>query len=489
MINSKAIYILKGMTKKELLKFEKFLSSSFFNNSKKIVQLFRLLKKHYPAFNSPNLNRENIFRQIYGRVKYNDALFRKLLSELYKLGEKFLVMVNLESNKLDFNKLLLEELDARRIDRIYASKFNEASELLDKIGMHYQIFFRKHELKWQNVHFHLARGNQDKMPGEIFERTEQLIFYFFSDLFLSLNDIRMNKLNLNYSHSHDLPRQVIDNINIEEIFDYISRHDIKNKDIFALYYYSFLLIKHYNDSEYYYVMKKQLLQNIDKLNDPGKMNFILFMTNYCNLKTKEKRDSEFENEKIELYELIVRHKLYKTDKTEFIRPDFFLNIFMSYVRHRNLFEADKFLQKHIGKIDPVHGKNITSLCSALILFEEGKFSESLQTTSDIISNLIIIKIFLRVLLLKIDYELNEFDENKDALGNFRHFITNSKSISEINKDNMLQFIKNYGDLLKFKNKQLDEFSLKQLKENSEKIKDATDRDWFVRKISQLERTI
>ena len=125
MINYKAINILKGLTKDELVRFEKFLLSPFFNNNKKLLLLYNYLKKFYPEFNSSSFTKKNIYRHVFGSEIFSDEKLRKLFSDFYKMGEKYLVTLNLEKNKFDYDRYLLDELDWRKIDNIFLSKFKE----------------------------------------------------------------------------------------------------------------------------------------------------------------------------------------------------------------------------------------------------------------------------------------------------------------------------------------------------------------------------
>ncbi|MEP7145604.1 MAG: hypothetical protein ABI792_01205 [bacterium] len=482
MVNAKAVNIIRGLNRKELLKFEKFIDSPYFNSNTKLKKLYKILKNFYPDFESPQCNKENIYKYVYDKENFSDEKLRKLFSDLYKLAEKYLVVLNLERNRMDYSKLLLEELDSRKIDNVYLSKYNEAAEYLNKIGYHYQIFLRSHELKWQNVSFHLSRGEQFKLPPEIFERSEQLIFYFLSDLFITLNDIDMNKLNFNYAHPQNLPQKFVDNLNMESIYKYIRENDFRNKEIFSLYYFAFLMNKHFDNEHYFFQLKKSLDANIDKLNKPGKMNFVLLMINYCNLKMKKSNNLEFEKEKLILYDKLIKYELYDSN---YFRTDVFLNIFMTYLRHGKVAEANTFIEDNIRSINPAHSKSLISLCKASILFETGKYQESLAIAAKIRSNMLFIKIYLRKLLMKIDYELHEFDTTKDSANNYRQFIVGTKIIGETNKNILLEFIRNYNDLIKLKIDNTDGFMMRELKKKIDTISDGLDREWFTKKIESI----
>src|SRR5262245_36499459 len=139
MIQSKAIDILRELKRKEFLQFGKHLESSAFTANKNLVKLYRHLKKDYPAFSSEKITKNSIYTSVYGNTHYNDTKARKLLSDLYKEAEKFIVILNALQKK-NYDKILLEELEVRKLDSLFISKYGEMNAYLDEGEKHYQYF-------------------------------------------------------------------------------------------------------------------------------------------------------------------------------------------------------------------------------------------------------------------------------------------------------------------------------------------------------------
>ena len=397
------------------------------------------------------------------------------------MGEKYLVTLNLEKNKFDYDRYLLDELDWRKIDNIFLSKFKEKEKYFEKSDYHYQTFFYQYILKWQIVSFHLDRGEQFKIPVDVFE---QLIFYFLSDLFISLNDIDVNKNTFNYNPSVNLPEKFLELLDLDSLYQYIGQNNFKNKELFSMYYYLYLMNKNRTDESYFFILKDLLEKNFDRLSISSRMHFILRMISYCNRYINLNKSIKFQGIKLDLYDMILKHKLYKTNQNYF-RSDLFLNLFIEYISYKSISEAKLFYQENIRSINPAHIKKLQSLCNAVLLFEEGKFLEALEICSTINSNLMTVKIILRKLILKIFYELMDFDGNKDEIKNFRQFISNSKLLNETNKNSLHNFLKLFNDLVNLKYDSKDEFLKYTLKSNTENIIDTSDRDWFRKKIKEI----
>lgn len=482
MLNIKVIQILSGFNRKELLKFRKFISSSYFNTNKNIIKLFNSLTKFHPKFDSKSFTKEKIFFSIYGKVKYDDVKLRKLSSDLFKLAEKFLIIDQMENDKSHSYEILLEEYNSRKLDQLFHVKYREAEAFLESNPYHYVNFQRHHTLKWINVSFHLSRGEQHKISSEVYERTEKLIFFVLADLFLSINDIKANREKFNYMHPTDLPEKFISCLDIKTLFEYIENNDMKDKNVMMFYYHAYMMNTNFSDDNYFFKFKKLIEENAVKFSKGGLLTMLGFLINHCIRKIRKAGDSNYEKIIIEVYELFLKYKLHKQDN--YFRSDIFMLMFNGYLNIRDISKAESFLEENIRSVNPAQSKNLLSLCRALIFFEKGKFESSQEIASKIKTNTLLIKLHLRKLLMKLNYELNEFDENKEAVNNFRQFILNNKIINEDNKNKFLRFIGYYNDLIRLKIEKENDFLRDKLKKNVDEDNVVLDRGWLTEKISR-----
>ena len=78
MRETKLVSILQTLTKKEVEKFESFLSSPLFNERKILFSLFQEIIKYYPDFTDAQFTKENIFKKLYPGKNYSDELLRNM---------------------------------------------------------------------------------------------------------------------------------------------------------------------------------------------------------------------------------------------------------------------------------------------------------------------------------------------------------------------------------------------------------------------------
>jgi len=483
MLSNKSINIIAKLNKKELRQFEKFLLSPFFNSNKKIIRLFRAIKKYYPAFSSDNFTKEIIYGSVYGGEKYSDTKFRKLFSDFYKLAEKFLVELNLENGKKIYNTLLLNELELKSIDNLFESKYKDALEYVTRSEFSVTDFLQLHDLKWQYSDYNISRGKQDKIADDIFRRSEYLIFYFLCDTFITINDIKANEATFNYKPTVNLPQIFLDNLNLKNIYKCIEENNFEHKEFFSLFYFAFMMNKDPKDNFYFFKLKKLFEENVKNLSRTFSMNFVILLTNYCFEKLKLSQSDELEAANEELCDIILKNKIYQVIDGYFVVLVFF-NIFFVYLRNGHLQKSRNLLNDYSKFLHPSQVRDVQLLGESFILFEDKKYREALELISKIKAKLITIKIYMRKLILKLDYELNYFDSNKENLDNFRHFLKNNNQISELGKKVLMEFVELFNELVNIKKENFDDFKCRHLELRINKINDLFDRKWFQKKLKE-----
>lgn len=485
MINSKAIDLLRSMSRTEFLQFGRQIESVSRGSNKNFIKLINFLRKHYPAFDSDKLTKENLHKAVYGNTLYSDASTRKLLSDIYKEAEKFIVMKNVFSQKIIYDKVLLQEFDARKLDSLFQSKFDELKNFLDSRDKHYEYFLDKYFVEWLNVAFHHERGQQYKIAMNIYKRTEYLIFLFLSDLFISLNDIESNKLAYNISSKIDLANVFISCLDDKKLFEYIDKNSFENKDLVQSYYLGYLAMKNFEDEKYYYRLKEFALKNIDMFHASSQKTTVIFLCNYCTRKLRFHDTDKFRLELNENYRMFLKYKLYKIGGENFIRSDLFLNILYNFFALGKTKEVMSFLEANIDNILPSHRKNMLAVSNALIWFENGNFGESLKNASLIKTNTFLFKDVAKLLILKNHYELKNFDVAAGLALSYRNFLNDNKNLSSLYKEKGLRFLHYYEILWKVFDGKAGKTELKEIENAIAADNRLLEPIWILEKITEL----
>jgi hypothetical protein len=487
-VNSKAIKVLKQLNKEEFHKLEKFFLSPYFNTNKKMTKLYKLLKKFYPEFISIKFTKENIFRAIYENECYNDEKMRKLFSDLYKELEKFLVSLQLDHDRIMYNKLLLRVMDTKKLDNLFLLKYDEANEFLDKMEFNYGYYLEKFLLQWHYVSFHLDRGKQQKIAPNILDRGNYSTLFYLSDFFLTINDMTSNKEAYGVVFASNLTENFENNFDFESFFENLERINILNKEFVKIYYYAYLAYKYFNEEDYYYKLEKYVFDNLEKLSKLGQINALMYLINFCYRKINMGSE-KFRHNLNEIYRIYIQRKLLIREEEGYVRSDLFLQIIENFIQVGKIGELKAVLKKNINFFYPEHKESILYYNSAMINFSRGEYNNALKELIRIKTSSPLFDTRTKRLILKIFYEQQRFEEAGASLKNFKRFLIRCKSLSELRREQLIEFTDDYNELLKARIRVDDGFNIAKLKKQFSPNHHLIDSEWLNEKIKELESKI
>lgn len=164
MNKSSVTEMLRTFSKQELIKFEDFLRSPYFNRRENVLKLFLVIKKFAPDFNNENLEKEKIWKNSFPGTEYNYGIMKNLIHELTKLCESFITIEYSAKDKLKSNiDFLAALLIERGLTRIFLSKAeilekaygnpdlkNEGYEMINYYTFLEKLYYLKSFYNWHN---------------------------------------------------------------------------------------------------------------------------------------------------------------------------------------------------------------------------------------------------------------------------------------------------------------------------------------------------
>ena len=122
------IEYLNKFSSEEVLRFEKFVKSPFYNSNKNLLKLTDFLIALYPDINKKNSSKSVISSKVFNEKKINDVKIRKLMSDFNKVIDRFIMQIEFESDNVRNRILLLNSLRKRGMDKRFEYDFNEFSK-------------------------------------------------------------------------------------------------------------------------------------------------------------------------------------------------------------------------------------------------------------------------------------------------------------------------------------------------------------------------
>jgi hypothetical protein len=128
----------------------------------------------------------------------------------------------------------------------------------------------------------------------------------------------------------------------------------------------------------------------------------------------------------------------------------FLLVFQTALQLNETNWAADFLHKYGKQISPEYSEDMIGYSFAELFFTKKQFEDALSSLSRVRLKLFRLKIPVKVLMMRLYYELNYIEEGFSLIDSFSHFITSNKKIRTDEKNSYLNFLSYYREILKAK---------------------------------------
>lgn len=480
MIHSTLLTLLKKFDKQQLKDFNNFVRSPFFNTNNALVKLYEYIRKQYPEYQPEKLEKEYVFKKLFGKTKYNDGFLRVLMSNLQDLAEEYLVVKAVSRDTMMKAKFLLDELSVLGERKLSEKALNRELKLIKDIspdgpdtylGMYYLTFYKRYLYSTQFV------VNKTNKPDEnIYEEQKYLNYHFMlrtlANHFYHLNQSRVIKYE---------PRLEF----LDEIIVFLKNNpEYLESPILAITFMRVLLLKN-NDAEDYYRLKDKFYGIHSKLHQKDSYNTISIMINFCHKNYSDTDNVLFLKEKFEILKFGIEHRLHFFEENDGFDSGRFNNIVNTAVDLGQMEWAEEFISKYSHELEEGAGEFFLPLAIASVDFARGNFEQSLNklaklknpsSTTD--------KFNLKSLQLRIYYELGYDEQAEAGADSFRHFIQNDKLLPEQYKEGYRNFHVLYNKLLHARNKR-DVSIAAELTGTLKNLKPVVSKKWLAEKIDEL----
>lgn len=489
MHNNSLLEILRTFTPEELKKFDDFVNSPYFNKKSFVTALFKHIKKYYPEFKSPRLERVKVWKALYPDKEYNYGIFKNLVFDLTKLAERFISLESSFLNKTGTEFNLLNASCDRKLSGLFKTYYNITDKALKKsynsqklnAESYFHFMYKTQLLKFYH---NLEYESNPKIIDELEKHCEYLV----SNILIMLLRSYTNVISFSQDYDFDIQK------NIVGIF-------LRNSDSSGLLEDIAILLKN-RSGEIYNVLN--IYYKVFKTHIDGYK-----LVDYLELKKNitEHSRSLSKDDKQYVYINMIQI-LDKINDNDFNKPKEFTEIFKMRIKDNTILNQEGGLSpiafisciqnactdedsKFIGEITSGFQKylpdnlkeNLIKFSDAHLYFLDNEFNKSLEKILSVDYDLFIMKYYLKNLQMMNFYELNDYNSFLSSLDAFKHFLSKNKSVTERWKSNQALFSNYMNRLFKLKEKP-DGHELKKLKNeiiNSSPHK----KQWLLKKANEI----
>ncbi|HMQ68923.1 MAG TPA: hypothetical protein PKA90_07905 [Ignavibacteria bacterium] len=480
MDESNFIKLLKTFSPDEFKDFFLLVKSPFFNREKVLIRFSELLKKYYPDFNEINLDKRKIFVKLFPGKKYNDALLRNTVSDMVKLAEEYLKIIQMRKDPFYEQYNLLKELTNRKQQKLFKMNFRKAEKILKETGIADEIYYQNSFLL-EDEHRRNIVVNSSRI---LFKDDNMDKHAYFHNLHFIIENIKIYAILLNQSkHTYD---HKFDFRFYEYLRKYIEENIAFYKHIpYIIIFYNCVMIFLTGEKTYFDELKLLVKKHYSKLTLTDRKNMFIVLTNHCNTQIKSGND-DFKGELFEINMEMLKTKAY-LEGNDFMAHYIYNAIAVNAINYEKTDWADKFVERYRTMLHSDFRESSYNYCKALITLEKGKPDESLGYLSRVEALDIFFKLFINSTLLKIYFRKNEYEAFLSLVDSFRHFLKRNKELRNADRvqyNNFIFYIKKIFTIKsKHGKKEISEYLI--LKDKIERINETVHKDWLIKILNEL----
>lgn len=410
MYTSKLVDIFYRLSKSQLRGLRKFVRSPYHNKREDVVALFELLYKT-PLENRIALRKEKAYPKIFGKKKYSSDQMDYTMSFLFKVIEQFLVYENAIENKTDVQIALMEEYRKLGLSKHFqqslkiAEQYQEKSTVRD-IDYHEKAF----QIELQQYEF-LSLKERDA-PKNLQELSTKLDLRFLSQKLMDACRLLAHQAVAKQKYNFGL---------LDALLSYIQKEpDVLVHPSIALYYYYYQAAVEENGEDYFQKFKTAFLESTDAFVEAELKGLYILAVNYC-IKNANLGKEEYQLELFDFYKVGLELRIL-LDENGILSPFTFNNITKLALRLDKINWTESFIKKYKEFVEPKYHESYVHNAYSMLYFAQGKYEETMIRLQQVDYKELFITIDAKVLLMKVYYELDEYDVLESFINSFKVFL-------------------------------------------------------------------
>lgn len=454
------------MDKAELKGLKKFVRSPYHNRHKEVIQLldFILTRKR---LSQKDLDKKLAFAALFPSVAFDNMKIIHIMSYLLKVVEAYVAYLNWKEDNVAEQMNLVRSLRSRRLDKQFRQEFELFKKQQEKLPFRdarYHYFRYQLELEHYK---HISEQRRD-IRSNLQEISNGLNAFFIAEKLKQTCEILSHKTVEIKEYELGL---------LDEVLGYIKKEK-KYLEIpaVALYYYGYKMLVG-SEHQFFYLFKELLLENQELFPKEEIKDLHLIAINFC-IKQLNLGNKDFNKNLFELYQSGLSTGIFI--KEGVLSRFSFINIVTLGLRMNEFNWVQEFIIKYKKYLALEYRKPIFDYNQAKIYYEQKKYKSAMLLLLQTDVDDVLVNLDSKRMLLKMYYELNEYESLEALIDSFRVYLTRKKVIAyhKTNYLNILAILKKLIYLNPSNKKEMDKLKNRILTEDI-----LTEREWLLDQVN------
>jgi hypothetical protein len=396
MIQSQVYQLLGCFSEVEMQDLVSFASSNYFNSNKKLSHLLRYLSEN--RTNEAVLDGKSVFKAVFPERSYDEVYLRKQSSLLYQLVKKFLVFQAVEQDDFYSQLLLLRQLESKKLERQFQTTFHKIQKQIgERALLDHQLLFQKYQIAEEADRL-FAKSQTRRFDQALQQKLDSLDDYYFAKKLKEscemLNRSKIVEANYTLHFIEDIVKIAQEDTRLQQI------------PIIQIYLQILLTLKEEKEEHHYRRLVVLLEQYFQGFSQQEALNMFKYAQNYCIRKINGGQVNYWQ-ELFQLYQIQLQQKLYTWNGPFPI--DDYKNIVTVGLQLKAYDWVKDFLYQHKDDLDEKHRENVFHYNLAVYYFGIQDFDNAIRLLSTVKFSDIYYELSGRLLLMKIYFQVDEFD--------------------------------------------------------------------------------
>lgn len=468
MNKSPVFQLFLALSKEEKIACRKFLYSPLHNQRKDVQQLFDYFQTHYTK-NSLALRKEQVFYQLFSDEIYDDKKIRYTMSFLLQRMEDFLVWQERKKNEMEAKLLLAKAYKRLNLSKLQSKALRKAEQ-----SMHTESI-RGIDIYENN--YQLASAQYDAQVGQ--ERNSPLNLQEWSqalDLAFLAKKLRQSCFALAHQAVY---RIEYDTGLLPAVLNYLNDFkELEQHPAIALYYYFYQAQTTEEADFYFQKLKKGVVEKSTSLPQEEQHNLYLAAINFC-IQQFNRGEEQYLREVFDLYRSGIEQKIL-LEKGKISRFTY-KNVVGVALRLKEFKWAEQFILEYQEALENRFKTNYVHYNLSKLRFHQQNYSEAMQRLQQVEYDDLFLNLDAKVMLLKIYFELKEWEVLDSFTISFQRFLQRKKGLGYHQE--------NYGNFVKLARKllEINPFNQNQIRKLQKEIiekKALSEKDWLLRQLEK-----
>ncbi|HRI58997.1 MAG TPA: hypothetical protein PK228_04725 [Saprospiraceae bacterium] len=412
MEKSRLLRLLRTLSKEEMRGLKKFVRAPFFNRRKEVPSLLDVLEKSLKT-NREAPDKEQTYRQVFGKDEHNDHRVRLAMSFLYQLSGQFLAVKDFLHDEPHYLRNLASIFRRRHLPEQFAKTWEEAGAIQQRSLVRNADFFEeqyRHSL--EKYRFDVETQSADRIDFQAL--SDQLDNAFLARKLWQACFMLSQKSVTDATYQFGL---------LDAALSHIEQTDALDIPAISIYYHCYRALTNPADKLHFQQFKSLLTQHGALFPPEELRDLYILAVNFC-IRQYNAGNQDYLAEQFEFY------------KEGFAKKYFLTNGLLSRYTYQNaatiglvlheLEWVERFVHDYSPALKEEHREGLFSFNLARLEYQRRNLGQALQLLQKAEYRDLMLSLAAKMLQLKIFYELQEFDLLESHLQAIRAFIRRKK---------------------------------------------------------------